>query len=101
MAIACLRSEIDNDENRKLAATFEKAKSANHFRLHGNGCPFMWGVYFHMGAYKHDEIVVIKMGVYSWGAYIVQVLIIPAYDKIALTTVATASSSAYLCRIRI
>ena len=31
----------------------------------------MWGVYFHMGAYKHDEVVVIKMGVYSWGAYFV------------------------------
>ena len=31
-----------------------------------------------MGASKHDEVVVMKMGVYiSWGAYLVWVLIIP------------------------
>ena len=35
---------------RKVAATFEKAKSA-HF------LPFV--VYFHMGAYKRDVVVVI------------------------------------------
>ena len=54
----------------------------------------MWGVYFHMGAYKHDEVVVIKMDVYSWGAYFVWVLIIPTYNKITPTTVATGSYSA-------
>ena len=41
---------------------FEKAESALHFRLHGNGCLFMWGAYFCMGAYERDVIGEIKMG---------------------------------------
>ena len=37
----------------------------------------MWGIYFGMGAYKHDVVVVIKMGAYnSWGAYFLWVAII-------------------------
>ena len=27
-----------------------------------NGCLFMWGAYFCMGAYKHDVVSEIKMG---------------------------------------
>ena len=30
----------------------------------------MWGAYFHMGAYKSDEVVIIKMGAYIHGVLI-------------------------------
>ena len=46
---------------RKVAATFEKAKSANSL-------PF--AVHFHMGAYKLDVVVVIKMGAFFHGVLI-------------------------------
>ena len=46
---------------RKVATTFEKAESANSL-------PF--AVYFHMGAYKRDVVVVIKMGAYIHGVLI-------------------------------
>ena len=55
MSIACLQSEIDTDE--KLAL---KPNQQLHFHLHSNGCLFMWGAYFRMGAYKCDVVVVIK-----------------------------------------
>ena len=51
MSIACLQSEIDTGE--KIATTFEKAESANSL---------LFAVYFHVGAYKHNVVVVIKMG---------------------------------------
>ena len=44
-----------------MAATFEKAKSANSL-------PF--AVPFRMGAYKHKVVVVIKMGAYIHGVLI-------------------------------
>ena len=43
----------------------------------------MWGAYscmdayFCMGAYKHDVVVVIKMGAYIHGAYFMWELIVP------------------------
>ena len=46
---------------RKVAATFKKAESANSL-------PF--AVPFHMGAYKRDVVVVIKMGAYIHGVLI-------------------------------
>ena len=46
---------------------FENGKSLPFAQ---NRCHCMWGAYFCMGAYKHDVVVVIKMGAYiSWGAY--------------------------------
>ena len=36
----------------------------------------MWGVYFCMGAYKHNVVAVIKIGAFIHGAYFVRVLII-------------------------
>ena len=35
-----------------------------------NRCLFMWSVYFCMGAYKRDVVVVIKMGAYIHGVLI-------------------------------
>ena len=55
---------------RKVAATFEKAESANSLPFARNGCLFMWGAYFCMGAYKRDVVVVIKMGAYIHGVLI-------------------------------
>ena len=53
----------------KVAATFEKAESANSLPF---AVPFHVGAYFRMGAYKCDVVVVIKMGAYySCGAYFV------------------------------
>ena len=37
----------------KLAAMFEKPIQKFISGLHVNGCLFMWGAYFCMGAYKH------------------------------------------------
>ena len=51
----------------KVAAAFEKAKSANSLPL---AMPFLVGAYFCMGAYKRDVVVVIKMGVYIHGMLI-------------------------------
>ena len=55
---------------RKLAARFEKTESANSLPFAGNGCLFIWGAYFCMGAYKRDAVVVIKMGAYIHGVLI-------------------------------
>ena len=47
---------------RKVATTkFEKAESANLLLL---------AVYFHMGSYKHDVVIVIKKGAYIYGVLI-------------------------------
>ena len=46
---------------RKVAATFQKAKSANSLRLQ---------CIFHMGAHKCDVVVVIQMGAYIHGVLI-------------------------------
>ena len=52
---------------RKVAATFKKAESVNLLTFALNGCLFMWDAYFFRGAYKHDVVVVMKMGcLYSW-----------------------------------
>ena len=40
-----------------------------YFRSHGNDC-FIRGVYFCMGAYKHDVVVVVEMGAYIYGMLI-------------------------------
>ena len=58
---------IEDRHWRKVAATFEKAESANSLPFARNGCLFMWGAYFCMGAYKRDVVVVIKMGAYIHG----------------------------------
>ena len=52
---------------RKVAAMFKKANSANSllFVVHVH-----MGAYFCMGAYKHDVVVVIKMGAYIHGVLI-------------------------------
>ena len=44
--------------DRKVAATFEKAESANSLPF---AVPFHVGAYFCMGVYKRDVVVVIKM----------------------------------------
>ena len=64
-------SHVDSLLTIGVAATFETAKSANLLPFAQNGCLFMWDAYFCMGAYKHDVVVVIKMG-----AYIHRVLIL-------------------------
>ena len=53
-----------------MAATFEKAESENSLPFARNGCPFVWGAYFCVGAYKRDVVVVIKMGTYIYGVLI-------------------------------
>ena len=50
---------------RKVAATFKKAESTSVFAVH-----FSMSAYFCMGAYKHDVVVVIKMGAYTHGVLI-------------------------------
>ena len=57
MLIACLQLEIAIHW-RKVAAMFDKTESANSL-------PF--AVPFHVGAYKRDVVVVIKMGDYIHG----------------------------------
>ena len=52
---------------QKVATTFEKAKSANSLPF---VVYFHMGAYFCMGAYKHDVVVVIKMGAYIHGVLI-------------------------------
>ena len=61
---------------RKVASTFEKAKaeSANSLLFARNGHLFTWGAYFCMGGYQRDVVVVIKMGAYIHGCWM---LIIP------------------------
>ena len=67
--LSCVNSllTIENRHWRKVAATFEKVKSANLVPLALDGCLFMWGAYFCMGAYKRDVVFVIKMGAYIHG----------------------------------
>ena len=50
---------------QKVPATFEKAESANSLLF---VVPFHVG--YRMGAYKHDVVVVIKMGAYIHGMHI-------------------------------
>ena len=52
---------------RTSAAMFEKAESANSLPFARNGCLFMWGAYFCMGAYKCDVVAEIEMGAYIHG----------------------------------
>ena len=68
MLIACLRSEIDTGE--KYPLRLKKPNQQIYFRLCSNGCLFMWGAHFCMGAYIWDVVVVIKMGVYIHGVLI-------------------------------
>ena len=55
---------------RTLATTFKKRNQQIHFRFAQNGCLFMWGFYFCMGAYKRDVVAEIKMGIYIDGVLI-------------------------------
>ena len=71
---------------RKVAATFEKAESANSLPFARNGCLFMWGAYFCMGAYKRDVVVVIKMGAYIHGVLIIPILRYHIYMNNQYTT---------------
>ena len=63
--VSCVDSllTITDRHWQKLAATFEKFTSSN-------GCLFMWGSCFSMGAYKCDVVDVIKMGAYIHGVLI-------------------------------
>ena len=82
MLIACSQSEIDTGDSGHYV---RRTESANLFPFAWNGCLFMWGAYFCMGAYKRDVVVVIKMG-----AYIHEVLILcgcllsPFYGNLSL-----------------
>ena len=51
---------------QKLAPLCSKAESTNIHALPfvQLQVPFMWGDYFCMGTFKHDVVVVIKIGVY-------------------------------------
>ena len=53
---------------QKLAATFDKAESANSLPFAQQRVPFHVGCLFR--AYKRDEVVVIKMGAYIHGVLI-------------------------------
>ena len=78
---------IGNRHWRKVAAMFETAKSANSLLFTWNGCLFMWGAYFCMGAYKCDVVVVIKVRAYIHEVlYFVWVLIIPILRYMLTTT---------------
>ena len=39
----------------------------------------MWSAYFHMGTYKHDEVVVMKMGAYIHGVHILCGYLLPRF----------------------
>ena len=65
---ACLQSEINTGESLPLRSKVESAIRFIPFAC--NGCLFMWGAYFCMGAYKRDVVVVIKMGAYIHGVLI-------------------------------
>ena len=69
MSIACLQSEIDNGEKWPLRSK-KPIESASLLPFARNGCLFMWGAYFCMGAFKRDVVVVIKMGPYIHGVLI-------------------------------
>ena len=62
----------------------KKPNQQIHFRLRGNGCLFMWGAYFCMGAYKPDVVVVIKMVPIFMGACFLWVLIIPILQYVIM-----------------
>ena len=63
---------------RKVAATIEKAESANSL-------PFV--VYFHMGAYKRLVVVVMRLGAYIHGVLILcGCLLSQFYGMIVIST---------------
>ena len=62
---------IGNRHWQNLSATFERRISKFTYVCTITGAFLMWGAYFCMGAYKHNVVVVIKMG-----AYIYRVLIL-------------------------
>ena len=64
MSIACLQSER---HWRKVAATFEKAKSAYSLQF---AVYFHMGAYFCMSAYERVVVVVMRMGAYIHGVLI-------------------------------
>ena len=68
MLIACLQSEIKYQ--RKLAAICLKSQISNSLPFACNGCLFLWGAYFCMAAYKHNVVVIIKMGACIQGVLI-------------------------------
>ena len=59
--------EIGDRHWRKVAATFEKAESANSLSFL---VPVHVSAYFCVGVYKRDVVVVIKMGAYIHGVLI-------------------------------
>ena len=65
--VSCVDSLLtikDRHWRTELAAIFEKAELANLLQF---AHLFMWDAYFCKGAYKHDVVVVIKMGAYIHG----------------------------------
>ena len=65
MSIACLQLVIE----QKVAAALESANSLL-FAVY-----FPMGAYFCMGAYKHNVVVVIKMGAYIRGVLIIPITV--------------------------
>ena len=63
----CLLPLIDTGE---ISRYVRKTETANLLLSTRNGCLFMWGAYFCMGAYKLNVVVVIKMGAYIYGVLI-------------------------------
>ena len=55
---------------QKVAATFEKAESANSLPFARNGCLFIWVLIFVWVLIKCDVVVAIKMGTYTHGMLI-------------------------------
>ena len=66
---------------RKVAATFEKAESANSLPL---AVHFHLGAYFCVGAYKRDVVVVIKIGAYIHGVLILCGCLLSRFTVIGL-----------------
>ena len=78
--IACSQSEINTGKNYllciRLKTRISKFTSVQSRQLCGNGCLFLWGAYFCMGAYKRPGCNQ-NWCLYSWGAYFLRFLIIP------------------------
>ena len=55
---------------RKVAATLEKAESANSLLFAQNGCLFIWVLVFVWVLINADVVVIIKMGAYIHGVLI-------------------------------
>ena len=69
-AIFCPMFKAFLPEIQSATTTSETAESANSLPFERNGCLFMWGAYFCIGAYKRNVVVVINIGAYIHGVLI-------------------------------